>query len=86
MAERGTRRLLSPAFALTILLSCATGSESIDPEAVKARISASEAEFRELANRTIEDADRARTFIDLLDERHVLIADTPTPSGNTPRT
>lgn len=64
-----------PVIVLAIVLGCASGSKPVDPAAVQAKVEASEAEFRDLANDTIEDRDRAATFIRLLDERDALIAD-----------
>jgi len=65
---------MMPAAVLVVVLGCASGSKPIDPEAVQAKVAASEARYRELARSTIADADRARTFVELLDERETLIA------------
>lgn len=75
MRTGGKRAWLMPAAALVIVLGCASGSKPIDPAAVQARVAASEARYRELARSTIADADRAGTFVGLLDEREALIAD-----------
>jgi hypothetical protein len=67
------RTLAAKVVAMTMVLGCATGSEPIDPEAVQARIADSRAEFRALAESTIEDSGRAGQFVSLLDERDALI-------------
>jgi len=74
MTAISRRTLGVKAVAVAILLGCASGSEPIDPEAVQARIADSRAEFRALAESTIEDAGRAGQFVSLLDERDALIA------------
>src|SRR5690606_22131150 len=68
------RNWLTPMAALLVVLGCASGSKAIDPEVVQAKVAASEARYRDLARETIADADRARTFVGLLDERETLIA------------
>lgn len=67
------REWLIPVAAVIIVFGCASGSKSLDPEAVQAKVAASEARYRDLVQKTIVDTDRARAFVGLLDERETLI-------------
>jgi hypothetical protein len=74
MCRHRKSTLASHTAVLLVALGCASGPKPVDPEALQAKIQASETEFRELATSTIEDPGRAREFIRLLDERNELIA------------
>jgi len=60
--------------ALTLLVGCASKSKALDPDELQANMAESQAEFRELIAREIDDPARAKLFAALADERDSLVS------------